>query len=356
MAIVLISCKDNRITGKVKVSVQDILVTKIHTEYKSCVPFQKIRCNVEKFNFDNVPTEIRNNVSWLVKVDKDEYVLKEKGEFVDIEIKKEWVGQNLIVMAYLKKPNIDVTLSLYVNPFPTCKLFAISENEPGMNGEMIAEDMLYGDETYDSILEIGYLFKFQLNQEEKLLWADMNYLMDLVPSTSGNKNLKALINHFKTNSGSEFSSEYMNIKLKESSSLHKFLHDNFGVIATLKKCLKQISGNIYNLEVQKGVINSFRVKFNTFGDILRGMALAVDDTSAYKIFLLDYELVSPNTFNCKLKVDIYDHFGLDKSDVSKKIFYYGAGFRAWYVLQHLKGYKPFIAKMSVIINLNNESF
>lgn len=137
-------------------------------------------------------------------------------------------------MAYLKKPNIDVTLSLYVNPFPTCKLFAISENEPGMNGEMIAEDMLYGDETYDSILEIGYLFKFQLNQEEKLLWADMNYLMDLVPSTSGNKNLKALINHFKTNSGSEFSSEYMNIKLKESSSLHKFLHDNFGVIATLK--------------------------------------------------------------------------------------------------------------------------
>lgn len=75
----------------------------------------------------------------------------------------------------------------------------------------------------------------------------------------------------------------------------------------MKKCLKQISGNIYNLEVQKGVINSFRVKFNTFGDILRGMALAVDDTSAYKIFLLDYELVSPNTFNCKLKVDIYDH-------------------------------------------------
>lgn len=50
------------------------------------------------------------------------------------------------------------------------------------------------------------------------------------------------------------------------------------------------------------------------------MALAVDDTSAYKIFLLDYELVSPNTFNCKLKVDIYDHFGLDKSDVSKKSF------------------------------------
>ena len=40
----------------------------------------------------------------------------------------------------------------------------------------------------------------------------------------------------------------------------------------------------------------------------------------------------------------YDHFGLDFPDIhkyDKDIFY------AWFVLQHFRGYKPFITKLDI---------
>ena len=39
-----------------------------------------------------------------------------------------------------------------------------------------------------------------------------------------------------------------------------------------------------------------------------------------------------------------DHFGLDSLDM-EKFYSYGSGFRAWFVLQHLFGYKPFLTKI-----------
>ncbi|WBX78520.1 DUF3289 family protein [Tenacibaculum ovolyticum] len=50
-------------------------------------------------------------------------------------------------------------------------------------------------------------------------------------------------------------------------------------------------------------------------------------------------------YTCKYEVILWDNFGLDKPDM-QKFFSYGAGFRAWFVLQHLYGYKPFVTKMA----------
>ncbi|WBX77469.1 DUF3289 family protein [Tenacibaculum ovolyticum] len=50
-------------------------------------------------------------------------------------------------------------------------------------------------------------------------------------------------------------------------------------------------------------------------------------------------------YTCKYEVILWDNFGLDKPDMTK-FFSYGAGFRAWFVLQHLYGYKPFVTKMA----------
>jgi len=44
---------------------------------------------------------------------------------------------------------------------------------------------------------------------------------------------------------------------------------------------------------------------------------------------------------------LYDHFGLDESDIEK--FGFAEGFRSWYILQHYinynKAYKPFLTLM-----------
>ena len=51
------------------------------------------------------------------------------------------------------------------------------------------------------------------------------------------------------------------------------------------------------------------------------------------------------TYTAKYQVTLWDNFGLDIPDM-QKFFYYGKGFRAWFALQHLHGYKPFVTKIT----------
>ena len=75
-------------------------------------------------------------------------------------------------------------------------------------------------------------------------------------------------------------------------------------------------------------------------------------------------------FWANIRIDIFDHFGLDKSDVEKfgslenvrdkaapwgeafsgisdGLFGQAAdGFCSWFILQYMKGYKPFVTMMS----------
>ena len=46
----------------------------------------------------------------------------------------------------------------------------------------------------------------------------------------------------------------------------------------------------------------------------------------------------------KYQVILWDHFGLDKPDL-ERFYSYGAGFRAWFILQHRYGYRPFLTKI-----------
>ena len=52
-----------------------------------------------------------------------------------------------------------------------------------------------------------------------------------------------------------------------------------------------------------------------------------------------------HSFKAKLSITVYDHFGLDRNDVVK--FGLLAGFRAWYLLQQVRGYRPFVTKLEL---------
>ena len=45
----------------------------------------------------------------------------------------------------------------------------------------------------------------------------------------------------------------------------------------------------------------------------------------------------------ELLFEMFDHFGLDYPDIEK---YDNDIFIAWFILQHFRGYKPFITKIS----------
>lgn len=332
------------------------LVTSVKGE-ETALPTHTVKYTVTGYNLATIGASDRERVKWLVRVDGRDEQLSQRGETLELTIKPEWTGKDVTVMPYLRKPNEEVSVKTTVERFPKSILFARSMKRPGktLTGET-AEDMLCADKTPEEVRRIHRLFGLQLKASDKELFADMHMLAGIGSLSGGGELLTALIGHFKGSTGTPFSNAYMDQKLKEHPSFHTFVYQkDKGVLDNLKDRLKKVLGNIKRIQLlQKNEIISDRTKFNTLKDKLNGMTLAVDDTSAYEVYVDDYKLTAPDTFGCNLRIIVYDNYGLDAEDIAK----YGtiAGFRAWYVLQHVRGYKPFLTKMTCIIPIKNETF
>lgn len=332
------------------------LVTSVKGE-ETALPTHTVKYSVTGYNLATIGANDRERVKWLVRVDGRDEQPSQRGETLELMIKPEWTGKDVTVMPYLRKPNEEVSVKTTVERFPKSILFARSMKRPGktLTGET-AEDMLCADKTPEEVRRMHRLFGLQLKASDKELFADMYMLAGMGSLSGGGELLRALIGHFKGSSGTPFSNAYMDQKLKEHPSFHTFVRQKEkGVLDNLRKHIGNVSGDINRVQSPfVGQISSERTKFNTLKDKLNGMTLAVDDTSAYEVYVDDYKLTAPNTFSCNLRIIVYDNYGLDAADIAK----YGtiAGFRAWYVLQHVRGYKPFLTKMTCIIPIKNETF
>lgn len=84
--------------------------------------------------------------------------------------------------------------------------------------------------------------------------------------------------------------------------------------------------------------------FHDTSDIVNGLTITINDTWAYDVDLTDYQMLDAKKFKGKIRITVYDHFGLDQPDLDANLFKpFGVvdGFRAWFILQHLRGYIPF---------------
>ena len=77
--------------------------------------------------------------------------------------------------------------------------------------------------------------------------------------------------------------------------------------------------------------------------IFLGKIIALNDIWTTEVILKELK-TGGDTCMVSYQVTLWDHFGLDKPDM-EKFYSYGSGFRAWFVLQHLFGYKPFLTKI-----------
>jgi len=78
-----------------------------------------------------------------------------------------------------------------------------------------------------------------------------------------------------------------------------------------------------------------------------GQRIALNDIWATDVMLTACE-IKGEEYTIKYDVTLWDHFGLDKPDLEKWFNIIGrarAIFAAWFTLQHLRGYKPFITKI-----------
>ncbi|NRS90695.1 hypothetical protein HNQ02_003642 [Flavobacterium sp. 7E] len=165
------------------------------------------------------------------------------------------------------------------------------------------------------------------------------------------KNIERMILKMENNEGGEYSHLDLTNAVIEHENTQKFIKAvKTWSIAYLK--LDKFKDNLEGLRIidnSEGIIyhSSFKKKvdkprFNNYFDKFKGIQIAINDVWAYQINLTEYSMEN-NEPHGKIQFDFYDHFGLDFPDIEK---YDQDIFIAWFVLQHFKGYKPFITKIS----------
>ncbi|RIY35151.1 hypothetical protein CKY20_11240 [Capnocytophaga canis] len=165
---------------------------------------------------------------------------------------------------------------------------------------------------------------------------------------------------------------------------------------------KEIKGNLNKIKLETDKL--IRPSFSTLNDRIEGLTIALNDTWGFRVTITNYSC-NPQTKDVEatLKFRIIDHFGLDVADIesygtkqkiyakfgeilmrkmnisldiekSKNVFEFlrlgykytsvggfilgslessgynpveqmALGFCAWFILQHLRGYKPFVTIM-----------
>jgi len=162
------------------------------------------------------------------------------------------------------------------------------------------------------------------------------------------ENIKRMILRMQNNQGGEYSHIDLSNAVIEHENTKKFIQSVKNWVVSF---LKEYKNNLENLEIidnSEGVIynTSFKTKvdkpkFNNNSDTLSGIQIAINDVWAYQIYLNKYYLENGKPHG-ELEFHFYDHFGLDYPDIEK--FDYDI-FIAWFILQHFRGYKPFITSI-----------
>ena len=104
---------------------------------------------------------------------------------------------------------------------------------------------------------------------------------------------------------------------------------------------KLYDGNVYRLSNRYN-----RPVFSTLKDtFVGGLTICINDTWAYEVYIMNHQKDKADNYTIQYKVVLYDHFGLDIPDLRVTSYYSLAGFRAWFVLQHLRNFQTFITKV-----------
>lgn len=80
-----------------------------------------------------------------------------------------------------------------------------------------------------------------------------------------------------------------------------------------------------------------------------GLTISLNDIWGTEVILKELNFTDSKNYYAKYNVTLWDHFGLDIPDM-EKIFNIipsvGETFVCWFILQHLRGYKPFLTKIT----------
>ncbi|GAF05999.1 hypothetical protein JCM21142_134766 [Saccharicrinis fermentans DSM 9555 = JCM 21142] len=94
--------------------------------------------------------------------------------------------------------------------------------------------------------------------------------------------------------------------------------------------------------------NFAKPTFGSLLDTIKGETIALNDIWATEVYVSEVQFDNDN-YKINYEVTLWDHFGLDITDIEdipNTIPVAKEAFAAWFALQHLRGYKPFVTKIT----------
>lgn len=264
-------------------------------------------------------------------------------------------NKKLLVYAYLQAPNVftESEIDRVQLPMIVDRYRVKGEKSAGV----MADDLHYGDGvnlatghsiySRKSIEDLGWLMSNDIDRSESSHWWNFRFMVTSLFSV-GDLEVVVLkmIDRFKSNVGGEFIDPVLTKKVKEHASTIRF---SDSIKTHITDTLIREKGNLKPLknEIVHWTDNAFgHPRFGTWGDkFAGGLTICMNDTWAYEVSVTEYE-VDGTSFKGKYKIMLYDNFGLDQPDV-EKVYSWLIGFRSWYILQHMKNYKPFITTIEL---------
>lgn len=179
-------------------------------------------------------------------------------------------------------------------------------------------------------------------------------------------NLDRMIDKFKNNEGGIYEDRILTKHIVEHSNTTDFC------ILVEDYIAEQLKNNLKNLQILEDKEPYFEIGHQKFfnkskgernklfskpaysynkglREASKGLTISLNDIWASEIILKEIIFENEIIYSAKYEVILWDHFGLDFPDIQKKFIAYPSikeVFICWMVLQHLRGYKPFITKIS----------
>ena len=156
-----------------------------------------------------------------------------------------------------------------------------------------------------------------------------------------------MISRFRNKLGGNYSNINLSQKVFENSKFKEYIL-KFGV--KLNIALENANWNIDDVD-EISIPLSDRPIFNGLHNKFNGLQILINDTEETIIELTGFSLnATTHKWTANLNIIIKDHFGLDKNDA---LTYQNkhAGFAAWWILQHSRGYRPFETQIKFKMDL-----
>ena len=320
---------------------------------------------------------------------------------IDFAVPAEWAGKEVVIMPYFHSPSpsSERSVRLKVAGWEFPLLVAESNRQPGKEADgTIARDMHSGDMTrmailtkfwdrivrHPKILAVNAIAFGNANIHfthfkamVRLLFSQNNidlyqpvfpedlsrncFIQRGIPIFDENRqrtiqmrstvrvhlanNAMAMIDHFRYGRGENYSNHFLTTAVMSHQNTINFFN---AIRQEFAKAISENDGNLNSFNDKEGRLRQFRRPvFNTWADRFQGLTIALNDTWAYKVWITEYELKADGTYRGRMKITIYDHFGLDDDDVSfRRVARHISGFYHWFTLQRWRGFnrefKPFI--------------